>query len=96
LRLAIDGKNVKVQINLFKSSGASNIVQEKPAGTKPNRAQLDNLIADVRVGDTVVVSSLYRIAKNTKHLLEIVESLNATGTSLMIIDNAIDTSKPHG
>ena len=79
LRLAIDGQNVKVQLDLFKSSGASNIVQEKPAGTKRDWAQLDNLIADVRVGDTVVVTSLYRIAKSTKLLLEIVESLNATG-----------------
>jgi DNA invertase Pin-like site-specific DNA recombinase len=43
-----------------------------------------------------MVTSLYRIADNTKHLLEIVESLNAAGASLKIIDNGIDTSTPHG
>ena len=57
---------------------------------------MDNLIADARVGDTVVIASLYRIADSTKHLLEIVESLNAAGASLKIIDKGIDTSTPHG
>jgi DNA invertase Pin-like site-specific DNA recombinase len=96
LRPDIDGKNVQSQLDLLKASGASKIVQEKPAGTKRNRSQLDNLIADARVGDTVLVANLYRIADSTKHLLEIVESLNAAGASLKIIDNGIDTSTPHG
>jgi DNA invertase Pin-like site-specific DNA recombinase len=66
----IGSQNVQVQIDRLKAAGASKIVQEKPAGTKRNRSQLDNLIADARVGDTVVITSLYRIADNTKHLLE--------------------------
>jgi DNA invertase Pin-like site-specific DNA recombinase len=92
----INGQNVQVQIDRLKASGASKIVHEKPSGTKRNRSQLDKLIADARVGDTVVVTSLYRIADNTKHLLEIVESLNAAGVSLKIIDNDIDSSIHHG
>jgi DNA invertase Pin-like site-specific DNA recombinase len=96
LRPEIDGQNVQSQLELLKTSGANNIVQEKPAGTNRNRSQLDNLIADVQAGDTVVATSLYRIADNTKHLLEIVESLNAAGASLKIIDSGIDTSTPQG
>ena len=96
LRPDINGQNVHSQLDRLKASGASKIVQEKPSGTKRNRSQLDNLIADARVGDTLVVTSLYRIADNTKHLMEIVESLNAAGASLKIIDNGIDTSAPQG
>jgi DNA invertase Pin-like site-specific DNA recombinase len=96
LRPDIDGKNVQSQLNFLKASGVSKIVQEKTTGTKRNRSQLDNLIADVQVGDTVVATSLCRIADNTKHLMEIVESLNAAGASLKIIDNGIDTSTPQG
>jgi len=96
LSLDIDGQDVQVQIDRLKAVGVSKIVQEKPAGTKRNRSQLDNLIAGARVGDTVVVTNLYRLADNTKHLLEIVESLNAAGVSLKIIDNNIDTSTHHG
>ena len=96
LRPDINGQNVQSQLDLLKASGASKIVQEKPAGTKLDRPQLDKLISGARDGDSVVVTSLYRLADNTKHLLEIVESLNAAGASLKIIDNGIDTSPPYG
>lgn len=96
LRPDIDNQNIQSQLDLLNAAGASKIVQEKPAGTKRNRSQLDKLIAAVQVGDTLVATSLYRIADNSKHLLEIVESLNAAGGSLKIIDNGIDTSTPHG
>ena len=91
-----DGLNVPSQIERLKASGASKIVQEKPTGKKRSRSQLDNLTANVQSGDTVVATSMYTIADSTKHLLEIVESLNAAGASLKIIDNDIDTSTPHG
>ena len=96
LRPDINGQNVQSQLDLLKASGANKIVREKPAGTKLDRPQLDKLISDARDGDSVVVTSLYRLADNTKHLLEIVESLNAAGASLKIIDNGIDTSPPYG
>ena len=96
LRPDINGQNVQSQLDLLKASGARKIVQEKPAGTKLGRPQLDKLISGARDGDSVVVTSLYRLADNTKHLLEIVESLNAAGASLKIIDNGIDTSPPYG
>ena len=96
LRPDIDGQNVQLQLDHLKAAGAVKIVQENPAGTKRNRSQLDNLIADARVGDTVVVTSLDRIAHSTRHLLEVVESLNAVGAIFKVIDNGIDTSTPHG
>jgi len=96
LRPDIDGQNVQSQLDQLKAAGAINIVQEKPAGTKRNRSQLDNLIAGARVGDTVMVTSLDRIAHNTRHLLEVVESLNAVGAIFKVIDNGIDTSTPQG
>ena len=96
LKHSIDGQNVASQTEHLKAAGASKIVLENPEGKKHNRAQLDNLIADVKTGDTVVATSLYCIADNVKHLLEIVESLNAAGASLKIIEDAIDTSTTQG
>lgn len=96
LKVSNDGLNVPSQIERLKASGASKIIQEKPSGKKRNRSQLDNLIANVQSGDTVVATSLYYIADSTKHLLEIIESLHAAGASLKIIDNSIDTSAPQG
>jgi len=96
LRPDINGQNFQSQFDQLKASGVSQIVQEKTVGTKRNRSQLDKLIMEVQAGDTVVAASLYHIADNTKHLLEIIESLNAAGASLKIIDNGIDTSTAHG
>jgi DNA invertase Pin-like site-specific DNA recombinase len=96
LRPDINGQNFQSQFDQLKASGVSQIVQEKTVGTKRNRSQLDKLIMEAQAGDTVVAASLYHIADNTKHLLEIIESLNAAGASLKIIDNGIDTSTAHG
>ena len=96
LRPVMNGQNVQSQLDQLKAAGATEIFQEKPVGTKYNMPQLDKLLADVQAGDTLVVTSLDRIALNTKHLLGIVESLNATGASLKVIDNGIDTSTTHG
>lgn len=96
LRPDIDGKNVQSQLDLLKANGASKVVQEKLFGTNRDRPQLDKLLSDVQSGDTVVVTSLDRIAHNSKSLLVFVESLNAAGVALKIIDNGIDTSTPHG
>jgi len=96
LKPDIDSQNVQLQLDLLKASGANKIVQEKPDRTKRDRAQLDKLLSEVQGGDTVVVTSLDRIAHNTKSLLEIVESLNAAGASLKVLDNGIDTTTSHG
>jgi DNA invertase Pin-like site-specific DNA recombinase len=96
LRPDTNGQNVKSQLDQLNAAGASKIFQEQPAGTKRDRPQLDKLMAAVRGGDTLVVTSLDRIAHNTRHLLAIVESLNSAGASLKVIDQGIDTSTPHG
>jgi len=53
-------------------------------------------MAEVEEGDTVVVASFDHIAYSTKHLLEIMESLNAAGVTFKAINNDIDTSTSHG
>ena len=84
------------QLDKLKAAGATRIVQEQAAGVRRDTPQLDKLMEGVRDGDTVIVSSIDRIAHNTRHLLEIVESLNAAGASLKVIDSGIDTASPHG
>lgn len=96
LRPGMDGQNIQLQFDQLKSAGATEILQEKPDGMNCKAPQLDRLLADVRGGDTLMVTSLDRIARNTKHLLEIVDLLKAAGASLKVIDSGIDTSTTHG
>ena len=96
LRSDLIGKSIQTQLDQLKAAGVTRLYQEQASGAKQDRPQLATLLADVRAGDTVVVTSLDRIARNTRHLLEIVEALNAAGVSLQVLDQGIDTAPPHG
>ena len=50
----------------------------------------------VRRGDTVVVESISRFARNTRDLLELVERLTAKGVEFVSKKEAIDTTTPTG
>ncbi len=96
LRSYMNDQNLQSQLDQLKAVGATNIFQEQTEGAKLDRPQLDKLMAEVRDGDTVVITSLGHIAHNTKHLLEVVETLNTAGVTFKVIDSEIDTSTPTG
>lgn len=50
----------------------------------------------VRRGDTVIVESISRFARNTRDLLELVERLSAKGVEFVSQKEAIDTTTPTG
>ena len=50
----------------------------------------------VRRGDTVIVESISRFARNTRDLLELVEQLTAKGVEFISQKEAIDTTTPTG
>ncbi|EWH04266.1 MULTISPECIES: recombinase family protein [Pseudoalteromonas] len=55
---------------------------EKASAKSTERPQLQAMLNHVREGDEVVVHSMDRLARNTKDLLEIVESLKSKGVSV--------------
>ena len=50
----------------------------------------------VRAGDTVIVESISRIARNTRDLLTIISSLTEKGVEFVSLKEHIDTTTPHG
>lgn len=50
----------------------------------------------VRGSDTVMVTKLCRLARNTRHLLEIVEFLDQKQVALKVLNLGIDASTPTG
>jgi DNA invertase Pin-like site-specific DNA recombinase len=69
---------------------------EKESGAKSERKELERLLEFVREGDTVKVTKLCRLARNTKHLLEVVDYLDEKKVSLQVLHLGIDTSSPTG
>ena len=66
------------------------------SGVKRDRPELERMLNDLQVGDTVVVKSIDRLSRSTKDLLDIVEQIRAAQANLHILDLKIDTSTPMG
>lgn len=93
-RVSTTGQNLDVQLEAL--SGCEKIFREKISGAKDDRPELQALLEFVREGDTVQVTKLDRLARNTCHLLEISECLQKKGVALNILNIGINTATPTG
>lgn len=93
-RVSTTGQSLDAQLNAL--SNCDKIFQEKISGAKDDRPQLQLMLEFVREGDSVVVTKLDRLARNTRHLLEIAELLAKKKVTLKIQNLGIDTGTPTG
>jgi len=73
-----------------------NIFMDKQSGKNTARPGLQKLLATVERGDTVVVESVSRFARNTRDLLELIDKLTAKGVEFVSLKEHIDTTTPTG
>ena len=74
-------------------------VFEEMVSSVGQRDQLDHALDYARESDTLVVTKLDRLARSTRHLLEIVQLLEHKGVALRILDfggEPVNTSGPTG
>lgn len=76
--------------------GADKEFYDQATGKNAQRPQLKEMLNFVREGDTVVCSDISRIARNTKDLLNIIETLREKAVEFKSLKEAIDTSTPQG
>ena len=79
--------------------GVEKIFKEHISGASAQRPQLEAALDFLREGDTLVVTKLDRLARSTRHLLEIVETLEQKRVALRVLDfggSEIDTRSPQG
>ena len=69
---------------------------DRMSGKNTQRPELQKMMEYVRCGDTVIVESISRFARNTRDLLELIERLNARGVEFVSQKEAIDTTTPTG
>lgn len=69
---------------------------EKVSGKSTQRPELKKMMDYIREGDTVVVESISRFARNTKDLLSLVEELTQKGVAFVSLKESIDTATPQG
>ena len=93
-RVSTVGQSLDTQLQAL--AECSTIFQEKVSGARDDRPQLALLLNSVRKGDVVLVTKLDRLARNTRHLLEISEYLQSKQVALRILNLGINTSTPTG
>ena len=94
-RVSSYGQSLQVQQE--KLNGCDRVFQEKQSGrTTDKREQLALCLDYVRDGDTLVITKLDRLARSTRDLLNILNSLERKQVKLHVIDQQIDTSTPAG
>lgn len=80
-RVSTTDQNLAMQIMALKQAGCERIYQEKISGAKRERPELQRLIDQLRPNDVVVVWKLDRLARSTRHLLELVELIRSAEAS---------------
>jgi len=81
-----------------RGADATEYVDAGVSGAKDRRPALDRLLADARRRrfDVLVVTKLDRLARSTRHLVNLAAELEALGIDLVVLDQSIDTSTPSG
>lgn len=74
-RVSSKNQDLEVQVNQLKSESCEIIYQEKMTGTKVDRPEFQKVLAALQKGDTLVVTKLDRLARNTKEGIEIIDDL---------------------
>ena len=85
----------ELQLQALKRAGVRKVFMEKRSAVK-RREQLEQLLDQVRGGDTVVVYKLDRLARSLRDLLAITDRIIAAGATFRSLTEAIDTSTPTG
>ena len=96
IRISTTDQNAARQELLMEQLGVDEVYIDRMSGKNTNRPELQKMMEYVRRGDTVIVESISRFARNTRDLLELVEQLSVKGVEFVSKKEAIDTTTPTG
>ena len=96
IRISTTDQNTARQEVLMKELGVEQVYFDRMSGKNTDRPELKRMMNYVREGDTVIVESISRFARNTKDLLELVENLTNKQVEFISKKESIDTTTPTG
>jgi len=96
IRVSTQEQNTIRQEVMMEALGVDELYIDRASGKNAQRPELQKMMEYVRRGDTVIVESISRFARNTKDLLELVERLSTKGAEFVSQKEAIDTTTPTG
>ena len=96
IRVSTQEQNTIRQEMMMQELGVDALYIDRASGKNTDRPELKKMMDYVRRGDTVIVESISRFARNTHDLLDLVERLADKGVEFISRKEAIDTTTPTG
>ncbi|WP_342530785.1 recombinase family protein [Lysinibacillus sp. FSL R5-0849] len=85
-RVSTVAQDLESQIQSLESEGCTEIYKEKFTGTKTDRPIFNEVMALLTEGDTLVVTKLDRLARNTREGIDVVEALFERGVRVHVLN----------
>jgi DNA invertase Pin-like site-specific DNA recombinase len=84
-RVSTEDQKLTLQLEALKKAGCDRIFREKVSGAFRDRPELNRMIDQLREGDVITVWKLDRLARSTRNLLDIVETIANAGARFQSI-----------
>lgn len=85
-RVSTVAQDLESQIQSLESEGCTQIYKEKFTGTKTDRPVFNEVMSLLAEGDTLVVTKLDRLARNTREGIDVIEGLFAKGVRVHVLN----------
>jgi DNA invertase Pin-like site-specific DNA recombinase len=96
-RVSTDGQSLEAQQAALIAAGAERVFAEKVSGVVTDRKALAIAIAALGAGDILLVTRLDRLARSTRDLLNVLDTVTKAGAGFRSLADAwADTTTPHG
>jgi DNA invertase Pin-like site-specific DNA recombinase len=96
-RVSTAEQNLDLQENALKEAGAQRIFSDHGvSGSLAARPQLNAALDHLREGDVLTVWKLDRLGRNTRNVLDVVETLRAQNVGFRSLTEGLDTTGPMG
>src|SRR5262245_23943307 len=96
-RVSTDGQSLEAQQAALNGAGATRTYSEKISGAVSDRKALGKALRELQTGDVLLVTRLDRLARSTRDLLNILDTISTKGAKFRSLADAwADTSTMHG
>lgn len=96
-RVSTPDQNLAMQVEALEKAGCHRVFTDVASGAKASRPGLDEALAYLREGDSLVVWKIDRLGRSLSHLVQTVDDLRDRGVSFRSLNDAgIDTTTRNG
>ena len=95
-RVSTTSQHLDMQLDALTASGCTRIHTDTASGALSARPGLDQALAELDEGDTLVVWRLDRLGRSLPHLVATIDNLTKRDVNLRSLHEAIDTTTPTG